>query len=223
MKINFIHNNSWHEKNYKWIRELNDKYNSNWINNYGFNNFEVISLEKLSEEKLDTSDSVRFQVVWLKNIDKIMDMLPIYFQPCEYHLIDIGCGSGISTLYFLDNFPFKSFIGVDFSKRLVEYAKDNLKKYLIRSNSERRLKTIEFKVKNANNFTLPEKKNFIFLYNPFGFQTAKLFINNNLNNLKNNNAIIAIVNDIYIDKISKMKLHKRIIRDTKNNLSLVFY
>ena len=116
MKINLIHNNSWHEKNYKWIRELNDKYNKNWIKYYDLKNFEVISLEDLSEENLDTRDSVRFQVVWLKNIDKIMDMLPIDFQPSEYNLVDIGCGSGISTLYFLDNFPFKNFKGVDFQK-----------------------------------------------------------------------------------------------------------
>ena len=223
MKINLTYNKSWHEKDYKWIRELNDKYNSNWINNYSFKNFEVISLEKLSEENLDTTDSVRFQVVWLKNIDKIMDMLPIDFQPSRYNLIDIGCGSGISTLYFLDNFPFKSFKGVDFSKRLIKYAKDNLKKYEDRPYSKKRLNFIEFEVKNAKNYNLPKKKNFLFLYNPFGFQTAKLFINNNLNNLKKNNSILAIVNDIYIDKISKMKFHKRIIRDTKNNLSLVFY
>ncbi len=223
MKLNLMHNNSWHEENYKWIRELNDKYNSNWIKNYGFKNFEVISLKQLSDENLDTSDSVRFQVVWLKNIDKIMDMLPIDLQPCDYHLIDIGCGSGISTIYFFDNFPFKSFKGVDFSKSLVASAKDNFKRYLTKSQIDNRRKFIVFKVKNAKSYSLPTKKNFIFFYNPFGFQTAKLFIKNNLNNLKKNNSIIAIVNDVYIDKISRMKLHKRIIRDPKNNLSLVLY
>ena len=169
MKINLIHNNSWHEKNYKWIRELNDKYNKNWIKYYDLKNSEVIPLEDLSEGKLDTSDSVRFQVVWLKNIDKIMDMLPIDFQPSGYNLIDIGCGSGISTLYFLDNFPFKSFKGVDFSKKLVKYAKDNLKKYED-DLFQKRLNIIDLKLKMLKTIIYPKRKLF-FLYNPLDFKT----------------------------------------------------
>ena len=33
-------------------------------------------------------------------------MLPPYIKPQEYELVDAGCGSGISTIYFAKNYPF---------------------------------------------------------------------------------------------------------------------
>ena len=52
-------------------------------------------------------------------------MLPSKLDFSEYSLLDVGCGSGISTLYFLENYQFKSYLGFDKSKHLIFNAEKN--------------------------------------------------------------------------------------------------
>lgn len=218
--MDLSYNDLWKTEAYLWRREVSEKYNSQWIEHYGLKFFETISLKELSKQKLDVKYSSPFQVVWLRNIDRLMDMMPVNINLGNYNLIDVGCGSGISTLYFYDFYPFKSFYGFDFSRDLISKAEINLKSYLLKSKSE---KSINFKVKDAKNFILQDQANLLFMFHPFEFPIARQFILNNLFKLKKNNSIIAFSNDFYIKKIIELNEHQKLIRDTFNNLSLILY
>ena len=219
MKIKY--NNSWHEKNYEWRRAVNQKYNMDWIKFFNFEKYEIISIDELAKEKIDIRNASQYQVVWLRNIDRLIELLPPNIQPNNYHLLDVGCGAGISTIYFYDNYPFKTFQGFDFSKNLLFYAKRNFELYSKKRNNK--TNTIEFINSDARNYKLNDQPIFMFMYNPFEFPIAKDFLQNNLNNLRKNNSIIAIANDIYIEDILKLNIHNQIIRDSINNLSLIFF
>jgi len=149
-------------------------------------------------------------VVWLKNIDRILNLIPKYYDLKNYHFMDIGCGSGISTIYFKKNYEFKTYSGVDFEKIFIEYCEIN------KRNSS--TDDIQFSIEDVTYLILQDKPYFLFLFNPFGPKTIKSFIKNNLQNLKNNNSIIGYVNDLHINHFTDYDV--QIIRDDFYNISL---
>jgi SAM-dependent methyltransferase len=179
-----------------------------------------VSLDELRAQGLDVEDSSSHQVVWLKNIDRLMDMTPIWFNPKDYILLDAGCGVGISTHYFLYTYSFKEVSGFDFSPELIKYAQTNILHYSVRCQG---VKSVEFLVQDARVFELRDAPNFIFMFNPFGFETASKFILNNVSKLKRNKCLIAIANDVWIEKLVGMGLHEHVYRDSFNNLTLLLY
>ncbi len=86
--MNFIHNNSIDRK----IRIENEKFNNNWIQLNEFVCYQSISKDHLD---FDNFDSTEFMVVWFKNIDRLIKMLPSKLDFSEYSLLDVGYGSGI--------------------------------------------------------------------------------------------------------------------------------
>ena len=93
-----------------------------WIAKRSLKGDVMQTLESLSIPFEMQKDSIQFQVVWLKNIIRLCNMLPSKIQLSDYYLIDIGCGSGISTLFFADNYNFLKHQGINFSKKLIETA-----------------------------------------------------------------------------------------------------
>ena len=47
-----------------------------------------------------SNDGNAYHTVWLKNIDRLMNIIPLEINISQYHFYDVGCGLGISTLYF---------------------------------------------------------------------------------------------------------------------------
>ena len=209
-------NNKWNTEAYKWRRFASENYNREWILTHNLKGSEYLDTSELGLSSEKIKDSSAFQVVWLKNIDRLIDMLPLNFNPKEYTLVDVGCGSGISTLYFSKFYLFNDFIGFDLSSKLIKIARSNLLSFQSSKSS-----LIKFLESDAKDFKLPEKPCFIFMYNPFGFTTAKKFIKNNILSLKRNGAYIAISYDAWIEKLLEMNIHKNHYRDEVNNLSII--
>lgn len=144
-----------------------------WISFFNFEKYETISIDELAKEKIDIKNSYEYHVVWLRNIDRLIDLLPPNIDPNNYNLVYVGCGAGISTIYFYDNYPFKTFQGFDFSKNLISYAKRNFELYYKKRSNK--IRKIEFINSDARNYTLNNQPIFIFMYNPFRFPIAKKF------------------------------------------------
>ena len=115
----------WDVRDFGWRTNWNNKFNEQWIKDHDLTKSPK-NLEELALEGLDTSDSEHHETGWLKNIDRLIDMLPLEFNPLGYQLLDIGCGDGISTIYIADNFSFSSYTGIDFSRELIKTAKLNI-------------------------------------------------------------------------------------------------
>jgi hypothetical protein len=113
------HNNEISE----YVRQENSEFNDRWIASEGLVGERIISIEMLDVDDSLKKDASPFMVVWLKNIDRLCSRLPSNFDFGRYTLLVIGCGSGISTIYFHKRFKFKSLKGFDFSLSLVETEK----------------------------------------------------------------------------------------------------
>ena len=97
------------------VREENEEFNRLWILKnelIGANNVSVDELDVAENTKGDASP---FMVVWLKNIERLCEMFNSEFNQKSFSLLDVGCGSGISTIFFLQNYGFERCEGFDFS------------------------------------------------------------------------------------------------------------
>ena len=193
------------------IRQENELFNKSWIkkNNLLFD--EPIGIDKFKNKSISKIDSSPMCVVWLKNIDRLLNLIPKYYDLKNYHFIDIGCGSGISTIYFKKNYNFKTYSGVDFEKKFIEYIEINKKN----SSTD----NIQFSIEDVTYLKLQDKPYFLFLFNPFGLKTIKFFIKNNFQNLKKNSSIIGYVNDLHINHFTDYDV--QIVRDDFYNISFI--
>jgi SAM-dependent methyltransferase len=85
--------------------------------------------------------------------------------------LDVGCGKG-RAMIAAAFFPFKKIIGIDISKRLIEYAKKNDQRR--RKFSETR--TFCLFAANICDWAIPDDVNVIFMYNPFAGEVMKSFL-----------------------------------------------
>jgi SAM-dependent methyltransferase len=198
------------------VRRENDAYNFSWVLHHQLVGLNTISLDELDVDPSQATDSNPFMVVWLRNIDRLFNLLPAEVKLSEYSLVDVGCGSGISTSYIHKNYSLKKVIGFDFSSNLIDQGflnKDILYGQGQTGNS------LDFQVANATTFYIPEGKVILFLFNPFGWKTMKLFIENNLVALRRTGSLMLYANDLFINEVADYA--KLISRDRSFNLSVV--
>ena len=195
------------------IREENETYNKIWIKKNSLNFFDSVSLNEFKTKSPSRTDSSPMMVVWLKNIDRLIDLKPKSYNLKNFSLIDIGCGTGISTLYLREKYIFKSYLGIDFEKSFIKKARFNSKRMSFDD--------VHYIESDAAKLFLDNTQNFLFLFNPFGLRTMGKFLDNNLRNLKENNSIIGYVNDLHIDYFENFDA--KIIRNNYYNISLILF
>jgi SAM-dependent methyltransferase len=214
IKININRNNYIN----KQIRQENEAFNENWI----YSN-KLVGTSFISSDNLDINpdikmDAYSFQIVWLQNIKRLCTMFEKYYEFNSFSLIDVGCGSGISTLFFKQNYNFKRYEGFDFSLKLIGYAKQNAE--VIKSKNFN-ISNIKFKVEDAKKVFLPNERLAIFLFNPFGLDTMKIFLSNNIEIMRKNRSIILYANDKFIEEL--LKFGTLDLRDDFYNLSIISF
>ena len=193
------------------IRQREENFNENFINSLGINL--DISQYEGEHNKDKGNDSTPYMTVWLKNIDRLMGLIPDNIELENYHLYDVGCGLGVSTIYFYKKYKMKSFSGFDYNEDLISKAKLMLNDLGLE-------RQIEFEIKNAKKKTLESKPYLLFMFNPFGINTIQYFIDNNIEVLKTNKSIIIYANDLHVNEI---KGYKKINRDNYFNLSTIIF
>lgn len=200
------------------IRQQNDTYNSEWVSKCRLIGANYVPSEELDVNATRALDANPFMVVWLRNIDRLFSLLPKSLDLSGYILIDVGCGSGISTSYIHKNYSLKNVIGFDFSPKLVNNALNN-KKILYGNGDDGN--SLNFECADASTYLIPNEKIILFLFNPFGWKTMKSFIENNTAALSKNDSLMLYANDVYINEISDYA--KVIARDEFFNLSIVAF
>lgn len=200
------------------IRSFNNDFNRHWISSNGFvgdTTITKINLDVSEDLKLDANS---FMIVWLKNIQRLCEMFESKFKCNDFNLIDVGCGSGLSTLFFNQNYPFNKFLGFDFSPKLIYLANQNK---IIASKNGFNVSSTSFNLADAKYIKLPNQKIALFMFNPFGWETMEMFITNNYDQLCQTKSILLYANDIYIDEL--LKYGTILIRDSFFNLSVISF
>ena len=165
----------------KDIRQENEEFNKEWISKSQLKGGEPLTLDDLNIPSGQQNDSNQFQVVWLKNIVRLRNMLPSEVDISDYILYDIGCGSGISTLFFADKYNFSAYVGFDFSQKLVELAKNNLQ---LGRDKISNCDNVSFKIGDVRTFKLPRAPSMLFLFNSVKGDLLNSFIERHLDDLK---------------------------------------
>ena len=192
-------------------RQKEEQYSEEFINSLQLN-FDINQFEGKKNKDIG-NDSTPYMTVWLKNIDRLMGLISSDIKLENYHLCDVGCGLGISTIYFQKKYNMKSYYGFDFNQDLIDAAKLISKDLELDEN-------VEFEFKNANEKIMESKSYLLFMFNPFGIDTMQNFINNNLDVFKENKSIILYANDLHINEI---KGYEKINRDDYFNLSALIF
>ena len=208
------HNNDINEV----IRAENVDFNASWKNTYGFVGEEIVPKSELDVAEATKLDANAFMVVWLKNIERLCGMFEKSYDYREFVLCDVGCGSGISTLFFNHKYPFKRFCGFDFSAKLIGLAENNK---VIASNNDFDISKIDFEVSDAKKVKFQNERNAIFMFNPFGWETMSIFIKNNVEIFKETKSVLLYANDICIEEI--LDYGAIVERDNFYNLSLISF
>jgi SAM-dependent methyltransferase len=198
------------------LRRENESYNFSWVSERRLVGSDNVQLDELGIDTSLASDSSPFMLVWLRNIDRLFNLLPAAVELREYSLVDVGCGSGISTSYIHKNYPLKKVIGFDFSSNLIKQSFLN-KNILYGQGQDGN--SLDFQVADATTFYIPKGKVILFLFNPFGWKTMKRFIENNLVALRRTGALMLYANDLCINEVTDYA--KLISRDQFFNLSVV--
>ena len=193
------------------IREEEEIFNQIFLNSLKLD-LDIHQYEVGNNKGID-SDSTSYMTVWFKNIDRLMSLIPDDIKLENYHLCDVGCGLGLSTIYFNKKYKMKSFSGFDYNEDLTDKAK--LISYKLGLKNK-----IEFEFKNANEKILESKPYLLFMFNPFGINTIQCFIDNNIEVLKSKKSIIIYANDLHVNEI---KGYKKINRNDYFNLSVLIF
>jgi CelD/BcsL family acetyltransferase involved in cellulose biosynthesis/SAM-dependent methyltransferase len=77
----------------------------------------------------------------------------------EYSFVDLGCGKG-KALLIASEFGFRSLVGVEFVGVLANVARDNMRR--------RGVKNAEILNIDARQYSFPDRRSVIFMFNPFG-------------------------------------------------------
>lgn len=200
------------------VRNNNFNFNKQWISDNGFIGETAVSIAKLDVSDPKKLDANSFMMVWLKNIQRLCKLFNSNFKYKDFSLVDVGCGSGLSTLFFNQNYPFDKFLGFDFSPKLISLANQNK---IIASKNGFNVSSTFFNLADAKYIKLPSQKIALFMFNPFGWETMEMFITNNYDQLCQTKSILLYANDIYIDEL--LKYGTILIRDSLFNLSVISF
>ncbi|QEE27303.1 class I SAM-dependent methyltransferase [Terriglobus albidus] len=103
---------------------------------------------------------------------RVLQALPVT-NPQEYTFIDVGCGKGRMLLMALEAYSFRTAIGIELRKELSDLAKLNL-----HNDDRARLCSATCMNVNAMDFQFPEEKLVLYLFNPFGEEVMRTFLEN---------------------------------------------
>lgn len=132
-------------------------------------------------------DGQSFQVVWLRNVDRLIRAAQLHgTDTSTAHFVDVGCGVGIPSIYAERRYAFAGASGFDLDPSLIKVAKANSK-----ASGDR----CEFWVADANHEVLPSRKTLLFMFNPFGAETARKFLNLNALSLNRTGSVALLAND----------------------------
>ena len=132
----------------------------------------------------------------------------------EFHFVDAGCGAGIAGLYAGDNYPFASIGGFDLNPSLIDAARTNASRLPPRAPAR-------FWVGDAKTEQLLSHRTCLFLFNPFGAQTARALLTNNIGVLRQSRSIACLANDRLLPTF--LDFGRLLHRDAQWNLSVVAF
>ncbi len=199
------------------IRKFYVFYNFNFIKKNNLNYYKPENPYDQNENVYSKKFSRTISDVWIYILKLSIKMFLKERNANDYNFIDIGCGNGLPLVYAYKHHNFKTYKGIDLFEKSIIRARINIEK----SNCD----NVSIIQEDAFKYILDDKKNFIFMFNPFSEEVMNKFLTNNINNIRKNNSVIAYVNQISSSevKIISQFNHKKVMENKFLGISLFFY
>ncbi|AJC59838.1 class I SAM-dependent methyltransferase [Streptomyces sp. 769] len=125
------------------------------------------------EEANDTTllNNSRYSPTPVQTIRQAIAASPLRYEDISF--VDFGSGKGRAMLV-ASEFPFRKVIGVEFSRRLCETARENVERY----RGPRKCGTVDVRCQDAAAFTIPDDASFFYFYEPFTVAVAQQVLRN---------------------------------------------
>ena len=107
-----LHNNIIDSK----IRDEENSFNKSFFERMNLPNTDSEFEFSSSELTNIHDDQSVYMTVWLRNIDRLMNLVPRGYYLNNYIFCDVGCGTGKALIYVVFSYHFKKYIGFDFDK-----------------------------------------------------------------------------------------------------------
>ena len=154
---------------------------------YGLDTAEIIYPSALGIAAGDAAQSIEYEPCIPEVLAAALSNLSIRFQ--EYVFVDVGSGKGVAVLS-ASLFPFKRIVGIEWSTRVAEIARENVRKFI---HPEQACRSIELIDGDATAYELPHEPLVIFLYNPFREPLVRRFVDNLRRSLEQSPRHVVIV------------------------------
>ena len=129
---------------------------------YGSETSGRIPLDRLEIDSPNVAEGVQYEPVSELYFRRMLGAVRI--PPDTYIFVDLGSGKGRALLMAAE-WPFKRFVGIDFSPELHEVAQQNVARFKARTGSAQ---TFELHVGDATSLEFPPEPIALHLFNPFG-------------------------------------------------------
>lgn len=194
-------------------RFRNERFNQRWISNFAFENTDFMEIEETISGPEFGDDRNPHQLVWLRNIQYAVKVAKRYGDIKSHTFFDLGCGTGVPSIFARIRCGFRAAEGFDIDSRFVGWAIKNANLAGVREK-------ISFFQADAAEVRLEDGKYFVFFFNSFGAETLGLFLDKNRAVLERNNSMLCLVNDWAAPDISKRENATLLFRNSRKNTSL---
>lgn len=136
------------------------------------------------------SDSNRNQVVWLRNVDRLIELA----RPDRRSTwLDVGAGTGVAMCYTFLSHDFAKVAGIEINPELVAVAQRNFSRIVGLSEGG-----VFMHSGDAATHRLPAGNYTLFMFNPFGPETLSSFLALNASVLSESNSKRLLANDQHL-------------------------
>lgn len=139
---------------------------------YGLATAQIIYPSALDIAPGDAEQCIEYEPCTPEILAGALSNLSIQFQ--EFVFVDVGSGMGVALLA-ASLFPFKRMVGIEWSKRIAQIARANIRKF---THPGQACRSIEVLDGDATAYKLPHEPLLIFLYNPFKEPLVRRFAAN---------------------------------------------
>ncbi len=138
----------------------------------------IVPVNKLGASGDNAAHSIMYDTVDASLLADIFRRIPAALD--QFIFVDFGSGKG-KALLIAALFPFRRVIGVEFSRRLADIARANIKSY---RGPARGCCEVEVVHMDAAFFLIPEEQAVLYFYNPFRAPVMRQVMENVLQSLK---------------------------------------
>lgn len=136
---------------------------------FGVDTQGVVELDELTVEG-DAASGEGYEPTHVVLFARMAALLPADLK--DYVFVDVGAGKGRVVL-LASSYPFKKIIGVEFARELYTIMQENARRY---RNPAQRCSNIQLLCMDIADFSLPEDRLVIYLYNPLMSKFVEDFI-----------------------------------------------